>query len=114
MIRDEAAPRRNFDQVPLEEVKKIEFYASMEEGDRKTASYTDQSDMENIKAILANSKLDPSFEPNGDTKRYDILLYTDDAIAFQYGIQFDGTTYFWFPSENALLSDDIQPFISKD
>ena len=114
MIRDDAPPRRNFDQVPLEEVKKIEFYASMEEGNRKTASYTDQSDMENIKAILANSKLAPSFEPNGDTKRYDILLYTDDAIAFQYGIQFDGTTYFWFPSENALLSDDIQPFISKD
>lgn len=70
--------------------------------------------MEAIKAILVNSKPAPSFEPNGDTNRYDVLLYTDDAIAFQYGIQFDGTTYFWFPSENAILSNDIQQFISKD
>jgi len=114
MIRDEAPLRRNFDQVPLEEVKKIEFYASMEEGNRKTASYTNQSDMAAIKAILVNSKPAPSFEANWDKKRYDVLLYTDDAIAFQYGIQFDGTTYFWFPSENAILSNDIQQFISKD
>lgn len=114
MIRAEAPPRRNFDQVPLEEVKKIEFYSSTEEGNRKTASYTNQSDMADLKAILVNSKPAPSFEPNGDTNRYDVLLYTDDAIAFQYGIQFDGTTYFWFPSENAILSNDIQQFISKD
>jgi len=86
----------------------------MEEGNRKTASYTDPSDMEDIQSILANSKLAPSFEPNGDTSRYDVLLYTDEAIAFQYGIQFDGTTYFWFPSEKAILSNDIQQFIAKD
>jgi hypothetical protein len=115
MVRDEAPPRRHFDQVPLAQVKKIEFYTfSMEEGNRKTASYTDPSDMEAIQSILANSKLAPSFEPNGDTSRYDVLLYTDEAIAFQYGIQFDGTTYFWFPADKAILSNDIQQFIAKD
>ena len=118
MVRDEAPKKWRFEQIPLADVKRIEFYTfSMEEGNKKTASYTEQSDVEEILTILANSKLAPSFEPNlnsGDTIRYDVLLYTDEAIAFQYGIQFDGTIYFWFPSEKAILSNDIQQLISKD
>ncbi|WP_445480148.1 hypothetical protein ACULLL_08180 [Lysinibacillus irui] len=118
IMREDPPNRWLFEQVPLEKVQKIEFYTfSNEKGNQKTASYTDQSDLDEIQIILANSQLAPSFEPNvsnGDTIRYDVLLYTDEAIAFQYGIQFDGATYFWFPFEKAILPNDIQPFLLND
>lgn len=118
MVREDPPNRWHFEQVSLVKGKKIEFYNySIEEGNQKIASYTDQSDLDEIQTILANSQLAPSFDPNlsnGDTIRYDVVLYTDEAIAFQFGIQYDGSTYFWFPSEKAILSNDIQPFILND
>lgn len=105
----------HFDQVPLDQVKKIELYSTTV-GNKQIAAFEDETEIEDFLEILSNSKKAPAFQPNtttSDPMMYDIILYTDDPIAYKCSIQYDGTTYFWYPSDTEILSGDIQRFIPK-
>ena len=114
---DNSKYKWHFEDVSLDQVKKIEIYKSATPaGNQQIATITDEAGMENFLDILSNSKETPAFQPNtstGDPISYQIILYTDDPIAYKYNVQFDGITYFWHPSDTAILSDDIRHFISE-
>ncbi|MEO4053022.1 hypothetical protein [Solibacillus sp. CAU 1738] len=107
----------HFKDMPVDKVKKIEIYlAYTEEGNKKLADINDNNDIDAFLDILTNSKEDSAFQPNtenGDPRYYNIVLYTDDPIAYKYGVQFDGETYFWYPWDTALLSSEIKRFIPE-
>ncbi|MEY9976806.1 hypothetical protein [Lysinibacillus sp. RC79] len=104
-----------FDHVPLDQVKKIELYKFFTpEGKKQIAAFVDKTEIDDFLEILSNSKKAPTFEPDTSTRdpiSYAIILYTDESIAYKYSLQYDGNTYFWYPSDTAILSGDIQRFI---
>ena len=60
------------------------------------------------------SRLEPKdssfvFE-KGDPDMFQIILYTDEPVAYMFPLQYDGHNYFWFPSDTSILSDEIQEF----
>lgn len=114
---DNSKYKWHFDDVSLEQVKKIEiFQSATPAGNQQIATIEDKAGIENFLEILSNSKEAPAFQPNtstGDPISYQIILYTDEPITYKYSVHYDGNTYFWYPSETAILSDDIQHFISE-
>lgn len=65
---------------------------------------------------LKNSKEEPGFQydiSKGDPIFFDIVLYTNEPVAYKYFIQFDGTSYFWAPNDIAVLPKEIGTFFMK-
>lgn len=108
----------HYKDIPVNEVKKVEIYeAYTPEGSIRIAEIIDLADISRFLDILKNSKEDKAFHPNmdnGDPIYYEIVLYTDGPIAGKYGLQFDGTTYFWSPWDTEILSGDIKQFIPNN
>lgn len=99
---DNSKYKWHFDDVSLDQVKKIEIYKSATlAGNQQIATIAAKAGIENFLENLSNSKEAPAFQPNtstGDPISYQIILYTDDPIAYKYNVQYDGNTYFWHPT----------------
>jgi len=98
---DNSKYKWHFDDVSLDQVKKIEIYKSATlAGNQQIATIAAKAGIENFLENLY-SKEAPAFQPNtstGDPISYQIILYTDDPIAYKYNVQYDGNTYFWHPT----------------
>lgn len=108
--------RWHFRNVPIKKVNVIEIYQTYTPNMNKIAEYKDSDEVNGLLKILKNSKENPNFQPdtsNGDPTYYEMILYTDEPIAYKYDIQFDGTTYFWHPWETSILPNDIGAFIPE-
>lgn len=109
--------RWQFDNIPLEKVEKIEIYQLYTEtGNQFIKELSESTDVTQLLNILETSTEDVSVEPNmpgSDPLYYEIICYTDESIAYSYSIQFDGETYYWYPWETAILSDEIKHFIAQ-
>ena len=105
----------HFKDVPLNEVKKGEIYVAYSpEGSKRIAEVTKIEDILSFLDLLKNSKVDAFFQPNmdnGDPSYYDIVLHTDESIAYKFVVQFDGVMYTWSPWDTEILSDEIKQFI---
>ncbi|MED3553269.1 hypothetical protein [Cytobacillus praedii] len=116
--RDKIDYKWHFKDMPTEKVKKIEVYqAYTSEGNKLISEITQVEEVKSLLHLLVNSKENPTFEPNtekGDPTYYEMIFYTEDPIAFKFGIQFDGSIYFWHPWVTAVLSNDIQRFIDQE
>ncbi|PGM57353.1 hypothetical protein [Bacillus sp. AFS053548] len=105
-----------FKDVPIEKVDLIEIYQSFSPGAKKISEIKDKEKIVNFLAILKNSKEDSNFQPNNDhtdSTRYEIVLYTNEPIAYKYTIEFDGANYYWYPWDTSILSNEIGEFIPK-
>ncbi|MDR4947372.1 hypothetical protein [Neobacillus cucumis] len=106
-----------FQDMPIDQVNKMEIYLVQPSNTRKLLSQIKSSDQINrFIQILKNSKDSPHFQPNvekGDPLYYQIVFYTGEPIAYLQSLQFDGTTYYWFPDDTAVLSNEIQEFLPK-
>ncbi|WP_155242402.1 hypothetical protein [Lysinibacillus sphaericus] len=98
-------------------MQKIEIYlAYTQDGPKQLAEIQEKQDIDNFLEILNTSEENLSFHSNttnGDPINYEVVLYTGERIAYQYGVQFDGTTYYWHPWETAIIAENISQFISK-
>ncbi len=107
----------DFKNLPLDEVQKIEIYlAYTQDGPKQLAEIQEKQDIDNFLELLNTSEENLSFQSNttnGDPIYYEVVLYTGEPIAYQYGVQFDGTTYYWHPWETAIISDEIRHFIPE-
>lgn len=112
--RDNIEYRWDFKHVPIEKVYAIEIYQGNTPNLKKITEMKDKDELNRFLNILKNSKTTPNFQPNTtkDTPTYyEMILYTGEPIAYKYGFQFDGTTYFWYPWDTAILSNEIRAFI---
>ncbi|WHX98237.1 hypothetical protein [Neobacillus sp. DY30] len=113
--RDGIDQKWHFHNVPLDKVNKVEIYQPYTtEGNKLLSNYTNREEFTPLLQLLENSEESPNFQPNmekGDPVHFHIVLYTDEPIAYQYNVQYDGTTYFWFPWDTEILSNDIETFL---
>lgn len=113
--RDEMAFKWHFKDAPLKEVTRVQIYQSNTPNSKKRMNeLTSTKEVKSFLQLLENSKEDSSFQPNmekGDPTSYDIVLYTNESIAYKYDLQFDGQTYFWHPWDVSIVSEEISRFI---
>jgi hypothetical protein len=113
--RDTGEYRWRFQDVPLGDVKRIEFYSLYAaDENRQLSTWEDPNEINTIIQLLAASKEQPNFNANmaeKDPDFYSIVLYTDEPVAYKYTIQFDGETYYWSIGETHILSEDIGNFM---
>jgi hypothetical protein len=115
--RDGTEQQWHFKNVPIDKVNKIEIYQPYTSlGIKLLSTFTNHEELTHILALLKNSEASPNFSPNtekGDPDHFQIVLYTEEPIAYKYDLQFDGTTYYWYPWETAILSNEIQAYLKK-
>ncbi|MEH7400089.1 hypothetical protein V7148_03780 [Gottfriedia acidiceleris] len=105
-----------FKDVPIEIVDLIEIYQSYSTSAKKIYEIKDKEKIVNFLDILKNGKEDSNFQPNNANKnptQYEIILYTDEPIAYKYNMEFDGINYYWHPWDTSILSNEIGKFIPK-
>ena len=117
--RETAEYKWHFQDVPLEDVKRIEFYSiyNTAEGNKLVSTWKSPDDIQEIEQLLASSREQADFSPNTaekDPDYYQIILFTDRPVAYRYNIQFDGETYYWFPWETNILSADIAKYMMTE
>ncbi|MED4452622.1 hypothetical protein [Metabacillus fastidiosus] len=116
--RDKMEDEWHLKNMPMEKVKRVEIYHTTLSGEnKKITELTSLEEINQLLYILKKSENKPDFQPsmrNGDPEHYEIVFYTSDPIAHKYNIQFDGITFYWYPWETAVLSNDISNFINKN
>lgn len=116
--RDGLEYKWQFQDVPINKVNKIEIYqAYTPDGTKRVSEIKSADQISRFLEILKTSKDSPNFEPNtenGDPDYYQFVLYTGDPLAYMFDLQFDGHTYFWFPADPSILSNDIQAFFPSN
>jgi len=104
----------HFKDMPQEKIQRIEIYhVYREDGDKRIFETSNPQTIQTFLSLLNNSEENPPFNPNteqGDPLYYEALFYIDGPFAYQYGIQFDGHTYYWYPWETSILSKEIKEF----
>ncbi|WP_369436008.1 hypothetical protein [Lysinibacillus fusiformis] len=115
--KEDTENKWDFNNLPLDKVQHIEIYlAYTQEGPKQLANLKDDEDIARFLELLYSSEENLAFQPNttnGDPIYYEVVLYTGEPIAYQYGVQFDGTTYYWHPWETAIIAEDIKQFIPE-
>ena len=116
--RDELVYKWQFPDMSIEKVNRIEIYqAYVPNTPKHLAEIKSPEQVSRFLEILKNSQPSPNFQPNtekGDPDYYHMVLYTGDPVAYMYDMHFDGETYFWYPSEPSILSNDIQEFFPSN
>lgn len=114
--RDDEKYKWQFQDVPMEKVNRVEIFQAYTPDAKPIAEIKSHEQVSRFLQILKTSKDSPNFEPNtekGDPDYYHMVLYTGDPIAYKFDLSFDGHTYFWYPSETSILSNEIQEFFPK-
>lgn len=115
--RDDEKYKWQFQDLPIEKVNRVEIYQTYTpEGLKRIAEIKSPEQVSRFLQIIKTSKATPNFEPNtekGDPDYYQMVLYTQEPIAYKFDLSFDGHTYFWYPSEPSILSNEIQAFFPK-
>ncbi|WP_138420387.1 hypothetical protein [Aquibacillus sediminis] len=94
-------------------INKIEMYTSSPPPQRLN-KIENPSEIEKILTILDQRETKPSFRPsieNGDPDRYTVVFYTDQVIAQQYTLSYDGGTWYWHPWDTEVLPDKIETYL---
>jgi hypothetical protein len=116
-LRDDEKYKWQFQDMPIEKVNRVEIYQTYSpDGTKRIAEIKSTEQVSRFLQILKTSKDTPNFEPNtekGDPDYYQMVLYTGDPIAFMFDLSFDGHTYFWYPSEPSIISNEIKAFFPK-
>jgi hypothetical protein len=104
----------HFKDVSKEKVKKIEIYYNEDYKRNKFIKTLEGSSVDEFFAVLDRGETRPNFSPSitkSDPKRYIMVIYTDDVLAYSYSLFFDGETYYWHPWDTAVLPKDIEMYI---
>lgn len=113
--RDDVEYQWHFKDMPIEKVKIIEIYqADPPEDDKLISKLTKSEEINSFLQLLLDSEENPNLQPNtnrADPIYYEMIFYTEDPIAYKYNMQFDGDTYYWYPWDTSVISDDIKIFI---
>ena len=105
----------HFKDLALETINKVEIY----EGDYEqqlTHTIVNEQEVAEIIALLHDGETNPAFDPNttyGDPTRFQVVLYSEEPIAYKFSIYYDGNVWFWYPWDTSIISDEIESHIRK-
>ncbi|MFP7298051.1 hypothetical protein [Neobacillus niacini] len=107
----------HFKNAALDKVYEVEIYQPYTtEGNKLLGKYTSSEEITHLIQLLQNGTEASNYSPNmenGDPDFYQIVLYSEQPIAYKYDIQYDGTSYYWYPWEAAILSNEIGDFLKE-
>ncbi|GGA48081.1 hypothetical protein [Psychrobacillus lasiicapitis] len=113
---DENNLNYHYKDIALETINKVEIY----EGDYEQQlahTIVNEQEVAEIIAILNDGETNPSFNPNtayGDPTRFQVVLYSEEPIAYNFSIYFDGNVWFWHPWDTSIISDEIEGYIKNN
>lgn len=105
----------HYKDIALETINKVEIY----EGDYEpqlTRTIVSEQEVTEIIAILNEGDTNSSFNPStayGDPSRFQVILYSEEPIAYKFSIYYDGNVWFWHPWDTSIISDEIESYIRK-
>ena len=104
-----------FEKVEQSDIHKIEIHEMLPTGGyRFVKSLENKADIQSFLTLLNTSEVNLNFEPNNDKQDpfyFSVLFYHDGPIVDSYTICFDGTTYYWFPFETAILTEEMATYL---
>lgn len=107
----------HYQHMPKDQVSKVELYYRQSDGRRTLIKrLTDHETIKQFVAVLDDGQFDDTFSPNiskRDPTTYDMVFYTESSIANRYSMFFDGTHYYWHPSNTAILPDEIRQYLRQ-
>lgn len=103
----------HYKDINLEAINKVEIYEDHYKPQLINALVNEQEIAEII-AILNEGKTVASFSPStthGDPIRYQLVLYSEEPIANNYSLFYDGSVWYWHPWDTSIISDEIDSYI---
>lgn len=103
----------HYKDIDLEIIDKVEIY----EGDYEpqlTRTIVNEQEVAEIIAILNEGETNASFNPNttyGDPTRFQLVLYSEEPLAYKFSLYYDGNVWFWHPWDTSIISDEIESYI---
>ena len=105
----------HFEKVAQSDIHKIEIHEMLPIGGYSLVkSLENKAAIQSFLTLLNASKVDLNFEPhyeNQDPLYFSVLFYHDGPIVDNYMICFDGTTYYWYPFETAILTEEMATYL---
>lgn len=105
----------HFQDINLDTITKVELYEGYTEPTLLN-TIDNQEEITDVLRLLNESEVSTSFSPNtslGDPRNYQIVLYTDEVVAYHFTLYYDGQVWFWHPWETSIISNDIESYIKK-
>ena len=97
------------------DIHKIEIHEMLPVGGYSLVkSMENEAAIQSFLTLLNTSKVDLNFVPHykkQDPLYFSVLFYHDGPIVDSYTICFDGTTYYWFPFETAILTEEMATYL---
>jgi hypothetical protein len=103
----------HYKDLPKDKIQKIEIYNRHHQ---LLILIDHENDIKKFVVLLDQGEVKNNFEPNstkGDPDIFEIVIYTNEPVAYKFSILFDGTTYYWHPWDTALLPNEIGDFFQK-
>lgn len=100
-----ASVRRNYADISKDKVERIELYRDYTPKPFKTLAYSEQ---QQFLQLLNNGREMENYSPsnqNGDPVYYEMVFYTDEPLAYSFGLADDGANVY-FPDRTTKLVDD--------
>lgn len=111
----EESGNHRFENVVQSDILKIEIHEILSEGgERFIKKLENKTDIQAFLSLLNNSEETLDFEPNyenQDPTHFQVLFYHDGPLVDRYTIVFDGTTYYWYPFDAAVLTEEMANYL---
>ncbi|MEI4770406.1 hypothetical protein WAX74_12240 [Psychrobacillus sp. FJAT-51614] len=102
----------HYKDINLESIIKIELYDG---NTTLTNTLKNDTEINDLLSILNEGTVSSSFSPNttqGYPVSYQIVLYSEEEIAYYYSLFFDGNVWFWHPWDTSIISNEIEFYLN--
>ncbi|MBU5466211.1 hypothetical protein KQI49_05115 [Virgibacillus sp. MSJ-26] len=102
-----------FEKVNRDTLTEVEIYEGYMDP-KLVQSLTDEAEITRFLEMLDEGEENIEFEPNidnGDPEIYWLVFYTNEAVALYFQMSYDGETWYWYPHEQEILSDDVESYL---
>lgn len=104
-----------FENVEQRDIYKVEIHEMLSLGGYRFVNKLEsEADIQAFLALLNDSEETLDFEPNfenQDPNYFEVLFYHDGPLVDRYTICFDGSTYYWYPFEVAVLTEEMANYM---
>ncbi|NHM31205.1 hypothetical protein [Neobacillus terrae] len=103
-----------FSNLPFEKVQRVEIYQSnIKNRNQQINKLTLSKDIKTFIELLNEGVPHPNYTPHtqsSDPTSFQVIFYTGEPIAYNFNLQFDGKSYYWFPNDTAVLPKEIEKY----
>lgn len=110
---DDSDDNWQFEKLDRDALTEVDIYEGYM-NPKLVQSLTDEAEIKQFLELLDKGEENIEFEPNidnGDPETYWLVFYTKEAVALYFQMDYDGETWYWYPHEQEILSDDVEVYL---